>query len=220
MWECFQASAVEAVSQSQVEEWMWGSFIQSHWPCRTLCPISMFSRILAAESAAVPAIQAGRLAGGEQQHAADHGQPPLHLDHALDVAAVAVAEVGEDPVADRVELARQLVELLLGEVRERALALGIYRCGGGTLIGLPFVGSQSAISIGPSGALTQVRTISPSLPWTSPVRRSRTSPEQSRPTQVWQMPIRQPKGSVGAGLLAGDEDRRAAVAARSRPRSW
>ena len=58
------------------------------------------------------------------------------------------------------------------------------------------VRSQSAISIGPSGALTQVRTISPSLPWTLPVRRSRTCPWQSSPTQVWQMPIRQPKGRV------------------------
>ena len=61
MWECFQASAVEAVSQSQVEELMRGSFIQSHCPCRTLWPISMFSRIFAAERAAVPAARAGRL---------------------------------------------------------------------------------------------------------------------------------------------------------------
>ena len=60
MCECFQASAVEAVSQSQVEELIWGSFIQSHWPCITLWPISMFSRILASESIVVPAIQAGR----------------------------------------------------------------------------------------------------------------------------------------------------------------
>ncbi len=61
LWECFQASAVEAVSQSQVAEWMRGSFIQSHWPCMTLWPISMFSRIFAAERAVVPATQAPRL---------------------------------------------------------------------------------------------------------------------------------------------------------------
>ena len=60
MWECFHASAVDAVSQSQVEEWICGSFIQSHWPCMTLWPISMFSRILASESVAVPATHAGR----------------------------------------------------------------------------------------------------------------------------------------------------------------
>jgi hypothetical protein len=60
LWECFHASAVEAESQSQFEEEIWGSFIQSHWPCMTLWPISMFSRILASESRAVPPMRAGR----------------------------------------------------------------------------------------------------------------------------------------------------------------
>ena len=46
--------------------------------------------------------------------------------------------------------------------------------------------------MGPSGALTQVRTISPALPDTSPVRRSRILPAHSFPTHVWQIPIRQP----------------------------
>src|SRR3954467_4454377 len=59
LWECFHASLVDAVSQSHVEEWICGSFIQSHWPCITLWPISMFSRILARESPAVPSTQAG-----------------------------------------------------------------------------------------------------------------------------------------------------------------
>ena len=45
-------------SHSQVVEWMSGSRIQSHWPCRTLWPISMFSRILATLSSAVPATKA------------------------------------------------------------------------------------------------------------------------------------------------------------------
>src|SRR3954471_4419830 len=58
-WECFHASGVDAESQSHVEEWMSGSFIQSHWPCMTLWPISMFSRILASEVSAVPSTQAG-----------------------------------------------------------------------------------------------------------------------------------------------------------------
>src|SRR4051795_7407683 len=57
--ECFHCSAGCAVSHSQVEEWISGSFIQSHWPCMTLCPISMFSKILATPSIAVPASQAG-----------------------------------------------------------------------------------------------------------------------------------------------------------------
>ena len=57
--ECFHCSAGEALSHSQVVEWIFGSRIQSHWPCMTLWPISMFSRILATVRPAVPAIQAG-----------------------------------------------------------------------------------------------------------------------------------------------------------------
>ena len=60
MWECFHASFVEAESQSHEREWMYGSFIQSHWPCITLWPISMFSRIFAIESVAVPSAHIGR----------------------------------------------------------------------------------------------------------------------------------------------------------------
>ena len=48
-----------AESHSQVVEWIFGSRIQSHWPWRMLCPISMFSRILATLRPAVPTIQAG-----------------------------------------------------------------------------------------------------------------------------------------------------------------
>ena len=59
MCECFHCSAGWAVSHSQVLEWISGSFIQSHWPCMTLWPISMFSRILATPSIAVPATHAG-----------------------------------------------------------------------------------------------------------------------------------------------------------------
>ncbi len=47
------------MSQSQVLEWISGSFIQSHCPCMTLWPISMFSRILATPSIAAPAKNAG-----------------------------------------------------------------------------------------------------------------------------------------------------------------
>ncbi len=47
------------MSHSQLLEWISGSFIQSHWPCMTLWPISMFSRILAIPSMAVPAKKAG-----------------------------------------------------------------------------------------------------------------------------------------------------------------
>src|SRR3954452_4677973 len=56
---CFQWSAEHTVSHSHVVEWISGSFIQSHWPCITLWPISMFSRILARPRNAVPRTTAG-----------------------------------------------------------------------------------------------------------------------------------------------------------------
>ena len=56
----FHCSGGDEWSQSQVEEWIFGSRIQSHWPWRTLWPISMFSRILASERLAVPIHHAER----------------------------------------------------------------------------------------------------------------------------------------------------------------
>src|SRR5687768_8027811 len=48
-----------ALSHSHDVECTLGSRIQSHWPCMTLWPISMFSRILATDRPTVPASQAG-----------------------------------------------------------------------------------------------------------------------------------------------------------------
>ncbi len=56
---CFHCSDGDAWSHSQAVEWIFGSRIQSHWPCMMLWPISMFSMILATERPAVPRIQAG-----------------------------------------------------------------------------------------------------------------------------------------------------------------
>jgi hypothetical protein len=61
------------------------------------------------------------VARAEQQHAPEHHEPAVHLDHAHDVAPVAVAELGEDLVVDGVELAAELLDLLVAEPRERAL---------------------------------------------------------------------------------------------------
>src|SRR3954452_13141181 len=47
------------MSHSHVVEWIFGSRIQSHWPCRMLSRISMFSRILATDRPAVPMSHAG-----------------------------------------------------------------------------------------------------------------------------------------------------------------
>ena len=70
LWEWRQASAVDAVSQSQARELITGSFIQSHWPCRTLWPISMFSRIFARPSVEAPTIQ-----GMRQREATSSARP-------------------------------------------------------------------------------------------------------------------------------------------------
>ena len=48
------------MSHSHVVEWISGSFIQSHCPWLTLWPISMFSMLFAAASAAVPNSQPAR----------------------------------------------------------------------------------------------------------------------------------------------------------------
>jgi hypothetical protein len=73
------------------------------------------------------------VAGDQERNPAEHGEAALHRDHAFDVAAVAFAELGEDAVADRVELAAELLQALGAEVRQRALRMGVDRGGGGNL---------------------------------------------------------------------------------------
>ncbi len=166
-----------------------------------------------------PGHPGGLEARGDEQRAPHQGEAAVHRDHRVDVLRVTLAEVVEDLVVDRVELLAERLDLLVGELRERADdPVGIGHVAG--LLGwlsvhlcLPPVvwvevcesrwrwsragvaRCQRAISTGPSGALTQVRTISPSSPCTSPLRRSRSWPEQSLPMHVWQTPIRQPNGS-------------------------
>jgi len=59
LWECFHISEGDALSHSQVVEWILLSRIQSHCPYSTLWPISIFSTILEMESPTVPVIHAG-----------------------------------------------------------------------------------------------------------------------------------------------------------------
>src|SRR3954453_1893500 len=114
----FHCSGGDEWSQSQVEEWILGSRIQSHWPCRTLCPISMLSRILASARPAVPATHAVRLrlrgrvgrppsrpGGGAGQGRGGPGlEQPLELHDAADVRRVPLAAAVEHLLADRVQL--------------------------------------------------------------------------------------------------------------------
>ncbi|PQM46756.1 hypothetical protein C1Y40_03065 [Mycobacterium talmoniae] len=60
LWVNRQCLDAPLMSHSQLLEWISGSFIQSHWPCMTLWPISMFSMILATPNVTVPAHQAVR----------------------------------------------------------------------------------------------------------------------------------------------------------------
>ena len=93
--ECFHCSAHEAMSHSYVVEWI-GSRIQSHWPWRMLCPISMFSRILATLR---PRCRRSRPAGtcSREHRAAAELEPALDADHLADVRRVGVAAVVEEP---------------------------------------------------------------------------------------------------------------------------
>src|SRR5215211_2102217 len=95
-------------------------------------------------------------ARSQQQHAAHHGEAPVHLDHARDVAAIAIAEVVVDLVVNGVEALAELFDLLLAQAREWALDL---RRGQ-----MHPPRAQSSISMSPSGAFMQVRTVSPSDP--------------------------------------------------------
>ena len=61
LWVNRQCLAAPSWSHSHDEEWISGSFIQSHWPCMTLWPISMFSMIFAKPSVTAPAHHAERL---------------------------------------------------------------------------------------------------------------------------------------------------------------
>ena len=72
LWLFFQSLLGVALSHSYVVEWIVGSRIQSHWPCMTLCPISMFSRTLETLSIAVPANHAG---GNSEANSA--ARPPV-----------------------------------------------------------------------------------------------------------------------------------------------
>ncbi|MDA0136615.1 hypothetical protein OJ962_03840 [Solirubrobacter sp. CPCC 204708] len=62
----------------------------------------------------------GLVARAEQEHATEDGQLAVDSDQARDIAPVAFAELGEDLVVDRVEFARELVDLLVGQLRQRA----------------------------------------------------------------------------------------------------
>ena len=142
----------------------------------------MFSRILESERAACPAIQAGGKTPAQSRARPATSSPRWAADHAADVVGVALAAVGDDALADRVELGAEAVELLGGEFRWELR--GAHR--------LPFVAGSEVDARSPSGALMQSWMSSSGSVEISPVSRFLTVPLSLRQVQVWQMPIRQP----------------------------
>jgi hypothetical protein len=69
-----------------------------------------------------PAEPCGREESREHQRAACHLEPALGADYFADVVGVALAEVGDDAPADRVELLAERLDLLWRELRNRVLA--------------------------------------------------------------------------------------------------
>ena len=148
----------------------------------------------------------------EQHRARAELDLALGVDDAPDVRRVAGAAAVEDVLADGVELDADLLDVGLGEVRDRVgLAedgLLLDRGHVDLLRGVVEVRRQWSMWHGPAAALMQVCTLmSPVSPGTAvviaPLRRSRTLPSRSGMTQPMQMPIRQPLGiSIPASSAA------------------
>ena len=159
---------------------MSGSFIQSHWPCRTLWPISMFSRILATERPAVPSDPGGLVARRRAARSAPSTASRRWSSIMLaDVVGVAVAEVGVDLVVDA-RRTRGRSPRSARRVR-RAQRVLDHRLHAVVLV-LPFSRSTEFDLDGALGGVDAgADHLARRLPWTSPVRRSRTLPERSLP---------------------------------------
>ena len=155
----------------------------------TLWPISMLSRIFDSDRARHPGEPGGREEPSEHQPAAGDLEPALGPDHLADVARIALAEVGDDPLADRVELLAEGLDLLGGQVREAVVVIADLLFG------------QRSSSTSPTGTETQIWMSSSSALETSPVTRLRTLPAVLRQVQVWQMPMRQPNWGLSPGLF-------------------
>ena len=134
LWETFHCSAGVAWSHSQVVEWIFGSRIQSHWPCRMLWPISMLSRILATDRPAVPTSQAG----GKIENSSTARLPSSRLRWVLMTLRMYFASLSprrvDDALPDRVELDAEHLDVLGREVGDRVVGLLLDRGHGALLL--------------------------------------------------------------------------------------
>ena len=172
----------------------------------------MFSRIFASDSDAVPASHSGLLARAQQQRARRQHQPAVEPDRGADVARVALAEI-------RVHLARGSRRTRVPAARsarpsERASGLSAPRrrragCQSGRLTVRPAAVrlhrrhvrsfARRGLQVDLDRALGRVDARLHDLARLA-VNAARAqvahAPARSRPTQLWQMPMRQPCGSV------------------------
>ncbi len=179
------------MSHSHVDEWISGSFIQSHWPCMTLWPISMFSRILATPSMAAPATHAGF-----QRDAKSVTRPAtarlrwmvmIRLMYAASAAPRDSSTSARRASSSRPSWSTSSSVRWVYSWTSLMAMVGSFRWWGSSVGGPQMSRVQS-----PTGTVTQVCTRSLVSSCSSPVRRSRTVPLTSVSVQVWQMPIRQP----------------------------
>ena len=152
-----------------------------------------------------------RVARGHQHDPRKRGEPAVKLDDAADVVGVARAEIAPDLVADLLEGFADLVDLLWREAVQRVIRVGARV---GAVDARHCSAPQSAISICPSGAFTQVRIglarLAVELAGSQVANLSRlqltdTGVADPKPAAEWQDCAR---------LLAADQDRDADVAGR------
>ena len=97
-----------------------------------------------------------RVARRHQHDPRQRGEAAMELDDAADVLGVVLAEARADLVVDRLERVADLLDLLRRQAVQRVVRVGRRVC---AVDGW----HQSSISTCPSGALTQVRTVSPDV---------------------------------------------------------
>ena len=157
-------------------------------------------------------------ARGQQQHPAQDRQPAVHRDHALDVAAVAVAEVGHTRSRIASSSAPIASSCSAREPRQRVRVLLACRRGGWLwqCSSRSLCRSKLDLDSRPQGALTQVRTISFSVSCTlagaQVTHGARAQPADAGVAD----PHAAAEGQACARLLAGAPE--SACRHRSRPR--
>src|SRR5690606_30181877 len=112
---------------------------------------------------------------GEQQTATTDLKGTLHLDHAADITGIVLSQTIHDALAQRFDFSTELLYLSVGQVHRQTAGAGIFNQSGIQFHRCSHDGSpySSRVTL-PAAAQTQMRTMSPLSPNTSPLVRSRT----------------------------------------------